>query len=69
MYFDIHKSTRNGQYWWVARGGNNETICSSEMHTTKASAKHGIRVVKGGAESATVYDETGEASGDRRTSV
>jgi uncharacterized protein YegP (UPF0339 family) len=63
MYFDIYKSLNNGQYWWVAKGGNHETLCSSELYTTKASAKHGIRVVKDGAAGGTVYDETGEISG------
>ncbi len=64
MYFDIYKSKRNGQYWWVAKGGNHETLCSSELYTTKAAAKNAIRVVKEGAAGATVYDETGEVSGD-----
>ncbi len=72
MYFDIHKSSKNGQYWWVAKGGNHETICSSELYTSKASAKHGIRIIKDGAAAAGVYDETGEVAGDldrRRVSV
>ena len=64
MYFDIYKSTRNGQYWWVAKGENHETVCSSELYTTKSAAKRGIRVIKDGAASARVYDETGEVSGD-----
>lgn len=71
MYFDIKKSS-NGQYWWVVKGENHETVCPSELYTSKAAAKHGIRVVKDGAASATVYDETGEVSGDvnaRVTSV
>ena len=63
MYFDIHKSTKNGQYWWVAKGGNNETLCSSELMTTKESCLNGIRVMKQGADSAPVYDETGERTG------
>ena len=64
MYFDIYKSQRNGQYWWVAKGENHETLCASELMTTKAACKRGIRVVKDGAATATVYDETGEVSGD-----
>ncbi len=64
MYFDTYKSTKNGQYWWVAKGGNGETLCSSELYTTKQSAKNGIKVVKQGAASANVYDETGEVQGD-----
>jgi uncharacterized protein YegP (UPF0339 family) len=64
VYFDINKSSRNGQYWWVAKGENNETLCSSELMTTKAACIKGIRGVKAGAGSANVYDETGERSGD-----
>jgi uncharacterized protein YegP (UPF0339 family) len=72
MYFDIHKSSRTGEYWWVAKGANNKTLCSSEQYTTKSAAKNAIRVIKDGAKSATVYDETGEVKGDnnaRRVAV
>ncbi len=62
MYFDIKKNPQ-GEYWWVAKGGNHETICVSETYTSKASAKHSIRVIKDGAAGATVYDETGEVRG------
>jgi uncharacterized protein YegP (UPF0339 family) len=60
----IFKSSRNGQYWWVAKGENHETLCSSELMATKQSCINGIRVVKDGATNANVYDETGERSGD-----
>jgi uncharacterized protein YegP (UPF0339 family) len=72
VYFDINKSSKNGQYWWVAKGGNNETLCSSELMTTKQSCINGIRAVMNGASDANVYDETGERRGDvsaRRISV
>jgi uncharacterized protein YegP (UPF0339 family) len=46
MYFDIYKNT-SGQYWWVAKRGNNETLCASELYTTKQAAKDTIRIVKG----------------------
>lgn len=64
MYFDIHKSSKNGQYWWVAKGENNRTLCSSELMTTKQACINGVSVVKEGAHAANVYDETGERSGD-----
>lgn len=64
MYFDIHKSSRNDQYWWVARGENHKTLCSSELMTTKQACINGISVIKDGAKTANVYDETGERSGD-----
>jgi uncharacterized protein YegP (UPF0339 family) len=71
MYFDIYKS-KTGQYWWVAKGGNGETMCSSELYTRKQSAKDTIKVIKQGAATANVYDETGEVQGDtaaRRVAV
>ena len=64
MYFDIYKSRSTGQYWWVAKGGNNETLCSSELMTSKQSCKNAIRVIKDGAATARVYDETLEVAGD-----
>jgi uncharacterized protein YegP (UPF0339 family) len=71
MYFDIYKNQK-GQYWWVAKGGNNETLCASEMLTTKQACKRTIKAIMEGAPTATVYDETGETAGDmyaRRVSV
>jgi uncharacterized protein YegP (UPF0339 family) len=66
VYFDIYKSrTAIGhKYWWVAKGNNGETLAHSEMLSSKQACKDAIRVVKDGAASATVYDETGELSGD-----
>jgi len=52
-----------GQYWWVAKGNNHETLCASELYTTKQ-AKDTIKVVKQGAANTSVYDETGEVKGD-----
>jgi uncharacterized protein YegP (UPF0339 family) len=64
MYFDIYKSTKTDQYWWVAKGENNKTLCSSELYTTKQAAKDTIKVIRAGAGDAYVYDETGEVKGD-----
>ena len=72
MYFDIYKSSKNNQYWWVAKGENHETLCASELMTSKQSCISGIKVIKKGASTANVYDETGERTGDvdaRRISV
>jgi uncharacterized protein len=63
MYFDIYKN-KSGLYWWVAKGGNHETLCHSELYRTKQATKNTIKVVKQGAASASVYDETGEVKGD-----
>lgn len=66
MYFDIHRSdtTYSQQYWWVAKGNNNETLCHSEMLASKQACINAIRVIKNDADIATVYDETGETHGD-----
>ncbi len=74
MYFDIYKTSSSypQKYWWVAKGGNNETLCSSEMLSTKAACINAISVIKRDARTAPVYDETGEKAGDvnaRRISV
>ena len=40
------KKAKNGQFYINLRAGNNEIILTSEMYTTKASAKNGIASVK-----------------------
>jgi uncharacterized protein YegP (UPF0339 family) len=66
MYFDIFKTTAGSpqKYWWVAKGNNHETLCTSEMLTTKAGCVATITTIMKTAASANVYDETGEVSGD-----
>lgn len=51
----------NGQYHFVLKAANGETIATSERYTTKDAAKNGIESVKANA-SARVDDETGEAA-------
>jgi len=63
LYFDIKKSEKTGEYWFVARAANHGTLCTSELYKSKASAKHAIRVIMDDAASALVYDETGEVAG------
>ncbi len=43
--FEI-KTTKNGQFMFNLRAGNNEVILTSETYTTKQSAKTGIASVK-----------------------
>lgn len=66
MYFDIYKTTTGypQKYWWVAKGGNGETLCHSEMLSSKQTCLNAIRTIKSEASLATVYDETGEVYGD-----
>ena len=56
MYFEI--VTASGGYRARIKGGNNEIMFVSEVYTTKASAQNAIDVVKAGAASARVEDET-----------
>jgi uncharacterized protein YegP (UPF0339 family) len=65
MYFDIRKNPQapGHQYWWVARGDNGETLCASEMLSSKQACISTIKVIKSGAADANVYDETGEVQG------
>ncbi|NAW50112.1 DUF1508 domain-containing protein [Elizabethkingia argentiflava] len=41
----IRKST-NGQYWWVLKAGNGETILTSETYTTKQNCLKGVESSK-----------------------
>jgi uncharacterized protein YegP (UPF0339 family) len=66
MYFDIFKSTTGGtqKYWWVAKGNNHEPMCHSEMLSSKQACINAIKTIKSEAAAGSVYDETGERSGD-----
>ncbi len=44
-WYELTKSA-NGQYHFVLKAGNAETILSSEMYTTKAAAENGIASVQ-----------------------
>ena len=65
MWFDIHKSTSSyrQKYWWVAKGGNGETFCQSEMLSSKSDCIRSIKTIKAEAANGFVYDETGEVIG------
>lgn len=43
--FEIHNAAGGG-YFWRLKGGNGETLCHSEVYTTKAAAKSGIEAVR-----------------------
>jgi len=57
--FVISKSN-NGQYYFVLKAANGQTIAQSEMYTTKAAAEAGIESVKVNAPDAAVDDQSGE---------
>jgi uncharacterized protein YegP (UPF0339 family) len=57
MYFALYRST-NGQYYFNIKGGNNETLATSETYTRKQSALDTIDVIKRGAGGADIRDNT-----------
>ena len=64
VYFQINKNKNNyaQPYWWVVKsGGNHQILATSEMYVRKQDAINAINLVKNGASSAVVYDNTGEA--------
>lgn len=56
----VVSKTKNGQYVFVLKAGNGETIAQSETYTTKSAAMSGIESVKKNASDAAVDDQTGE---------
>lgn len=54
---------KGGGYYWTLKGLNNETLCHSEVYTTKQAAQNGIAAVKRVAPTAPVYDRTVAAFG------
>ena len=63
--FGRWRCTTNGQYFWVLVAANNEPLAVSELYTTKQSCQSSIMVVKQGAPTAPIVDETGGRN-DRR---
>ena len=56
--FVLTKNAR-GQFHFVLKAGNGETIAQSEMCNSKAAAMNGIESVKRNAGSATIEGQTG----------
>ncbi len=56
MYFEI--VTASGGYRARIRGANHEIMFTTEVYTSKASARNAIEVVKAGAAGGAVYDRT-----------
>ena len=58
MYFYLFID-KQGQWRWNYRSANHKIICdSSEGYTSRQAALHGISLVKTGAATAKVYDES-----------
>lgn len=61
MYFAIYKTSAGNpqKYWWVAKGANHEKLCASEMLSSRQTCINAINVVKQGARTAAINDQTG----------
>lgn len=55
--FEILRANAGG-YYWRLKATNGETLCHSEVYTTKQSAEGGIAATKRVAPTAPVYDRT-----------
>jgi uncharacterized protein YegP (UPF0339 family) len=55
MRFVIYKSS-NGQFYYVVKGANGETMVTSETMVSKASCESAIASIKAGAATASVVD-------------
>ncbi|WP_083509362.1 DUF1508 domain-containing protein [Hyphomicrobium sulfonivorans] len=55
--FEIHRA-QGGGYFWRLKAANGETLCHSEVYTTKASAENGIAAVCRLVPSASYRDRT-----------
>lgn len=45
-WYELNKSEKNGQFQFVLKAGNAETILTSEQYTTRAAADNGIASVR-----------------------
>ncbi|WP_371929543.1 YegP family protein [Phyllobacterium sp. 21LDTY02-6] len=54
--FEIMRAT--GGYYWRLKASNGETICHSEVYTTKQSAEGGVSAAKRIIPTASVIDRT-----------
>lgn len=61
-WYELSKSS-NGQFRFVLKAGNAETILSSEQYTTRASAENGIASVQKNAPLAERYEKLVSKSG------
>lgn len=61
MYFVIRKS-KDGQFYWLLKGENQETVAVSETYTRKRSAEETIEAIKEDAGAALVLDLTEDVS-------
>lgn len=61
-YFDLSKSS-DGQFRFVLKAGNHETILTSELYKTRAAAENGIESVQKNCGDAARYEKKVAANG------
>jgi len=61
-YFELSKSS-DGQFRFVLKAGNHETILTSELYKTKAAAENGIESVQKNCSDAARYEKKVAANG------
>ena len=61
-WYELKKS-RNGQFHFVLKAGNAETLLSSELYKTLDSARNGIASVQSNSPEASRYEKKDSASG------
>jgi hypothetical protein len=52
----VIRRSKDKQYYWVFVASNGEDICTTEMYTTKQSAKHSIDLIQKEARDAGIID-------------
>lgn len=55
--FHVNRA-QGGGFFWTLKGTNGETLCHSEVYTTKQAALDGIAAVKRVAPTAPIKDNT-----------
>jgi uncharacterized protein YegP (UPF0339 family) len=55
--FEIYRANAGG-FFWRLKANNGETLCHSEVFTTKQATQNGIEAVKRIAPTAPVHDRT-----------
>ena len=62
--FELSKSS-DGQFRFTLKGDNGETVLTSELYKTKASAENGIASVKANAGNEARYERLVAANGNK----
>lgn len=62
-WYELKKSENNGQFQFVLKAGNAETILTSEQYTTKAAAENGIASVQANSQLEARYEKKMSSNG------